>query len=223
VKWHRGWVFAASMLVACTSVPHRPAAQHPGVKPTGASVESLVAAVLEDSQRSEHEADAKVREQLASDANRDGDACLALEPDAAACLYGHAVALGLQARAHPARALGLLNDMLAALTRAEAVDPDYDQAGPARVRALVLIRAPGWPLGPGDVEEGLAAARRAAARRPEYPANLLALAEALAKNGDQAGAHDYFARARDAAESSPAGLDRESWLRQANEGLQQHR
>jgi len=110
--------------------------------------------------------------------------------------------------------------MLATLTRVESADPNYDEAGPARVQALVLIRAPGWPLGPGDAEAGLAAARRAVALRPLYPPNLLALAEALAKTGDSGGARENYRRARDAALALPAAPDRDEWLREADQELQ---
>jgi hypothetical protein len=129
------------------------------------------------------------------------------------------VALGLEARAHPTRARELLNTMLESLASAEAADPSYDDAGPARVRALVLTRAPGWPLGPGDPQAAVDAARRAATLKPDYPPNLLALAEALAKAGDPGGAHRNYERARDAAQSLPASADRDLWLRDADEGL----
>jgi pimeloyl-ACP methyl ester carboxylesterase len=109
--------------------------------------------------------------------------------------------------------------MLDNLARAEAADPNYDEAGPARVRALVLIRAPGWPLGPGDAEAGLVAARRAVTLRPLYPPNLLALAEALAKSGDSSGASENYARAHDVALELPAAADRDEWLREADQGL----
>jgi hypothetical protein len=153
-------------------------------------------------------------------ASRDTDACLSHEPQTAACLYDHAVALGLEARAHPTHAGELLSSMLDSLARAESADATYDEAGPARVRALVLIRAPGWPLGPGDAEAGLVAARRAVTLRPHYPPNLLALAEALAKTGDDSGAKENYARARDAALALPAAADRDEWLREADQGLQ---
>jgi hypothetical protein len=203
-------------VVGCATrseLPQIPASAEPS------SVASLAAAIEADSRHSDHETDAKARAELAAAAGRDAQACLAREPEAAACLYGHAVALGLEARAHPTRAGESLNRMLEALTRAESADPSYDEAGPARVRALVLIRAPGWPLGPGDSEAGLVAARRAAALKPLYPPNLLALAEALAKNGDASGAQENYGRARDAAQSMAAG-DRDDWLREANQGLQ---
>ena len=147
-------------------------------------------------------------------------ACLSHEPQTAACLYDHAVALGLEAREHPTHAGELLSSMLDSLARAESADATYDQAGPARVRALVLIRAPGWPLGPGDAEAGLVAARRAVTLRPVYPPNLLALAEALAKTGDDRGAKENYARAHDVALALPAAADRDEWLREADQGLQ---
>jgi hypothetical protein len=48
---------------------------------------------------------------------------------------------------------------------------------------------------------------------------LLALAEALAKTGNQSGAREYYARARDAALALPAAADRDQWLREADQGL----
>lgn len=203
-------------VAGCATQP-RPAAPIQGAAPS--SVAELAAAIEADAQRSDHEPDSKIRNELAAEASRDADACLAREPQAAACLYGDAVALGLNARAHPTRAGEYLNGMLKTLVRAESVDPAYDEAGPARVQALVLIRAPGWPLGPGDPEAGLAAARRAVTLRPLYPPNLLALAEALAKTEDPMGARENYARARDAALALPPSADRDDWLHQADEGL----
>ena len=109
--------------------------------------------------------------------------------------------------------------MLAELDSAEAADANYDDAGPARVRALVLTRAPGWPLGPGDPAAGVTAARRAVALRPGYPPNLLALGEALAKNGDARGAREAFQQAHDLAQSLPASSERDEWLGEAERGL----
>ena len=55
--------------------------------------------------------------------------------------------------------------------------------------------------------------------RPLYPANLLALAEALAKTGDANGARENYQRARDAAQALPAAADRDEWLSEADQGL----
>jgi tetratricopeptide (TPR) repeat protein len=183
-------------------------------------VDELAAAIAADAERSDRESDSRTRGELADEASRDADACLARAPQAAACHYGRALALGLEAKAHPTRAGELLKSMLESLSSAESADPTYDQGGPARVRGLVLVRAPGWPLGPGDAEAGLAAARRAATLRPQYPPNLLALAEALAKNGNPKDARENYERARDAARALPPSADRDAWLRQADEALQ---
>jgi hypothetical protein len=180
----------------------------------------LVAAIQSDSARSDATTDGKVRAQLADEASSYADACMAKAPQAAGCLYGRGLALGLEARAHPTSANDALKSMLQALSSADAADPNYDEAGPSRVRALVLLRAPGWPLGPGDPDSGLTAARRAVELKPQYPPNLLALGEALTKTEDPAGAHDAYAKARDAAQAWPAGPDKDDWLRQAQQGLQ---
>lgn len=203
------------LLVGCAAPP-------PPAEPvaTQASVDELAAAIKASAARSERDPDPAAREQLSAQAGRDAAACLALAPHSVDCLYGQAIALGLEARVHPLRASDLLTRMLAALSDAEAVDPGYDNAGPARVRALVLIRAPGWPLGPGDKEAGLIAAQRAVELQPRYPPNLLALAEALDRTGNPAGAREAYARARDAAQGLPTSADRDDWIREADQALQ---
>jgi tetratricopeptide (TPR) repeat protein len=223
----RGWLpgavaatiittMVAMIQVACSSAPRRE--QQPQPAQSG-SVEQYAAAIKANAQRSEHEADSRVRADLAAQSSSDADACLALDAHSAACQYGKALATGLEARAHPARAVGLLSSMLQNLRNAESADPGYDKAGPSRVRALVLIRAPAWPIGPGDGDAGLAAARRAVSLQPDYPANVLALAEALSRTGDANGARESYARARELAQSSPSGPERDDWLRDADAGL----
>jgi hypothetical protein len=207
-------VAVASLTLAGCKTP-----QPPAVPPLSMTVDQLAAAVALDARRSDLETDSKVRSQLAADALQNAQACLERAPQAAACLYYEGVALGLKARAHPIQANEALKSMLDALGSAEAVDPAYDQAGPARVKALVLIKAPAWPLGPGDAEAGLAAARRAVALRPGYPPNALALAEALAKTGDAHGAQESYQHARDLIRALPSSPDRDDWLHEADQAL----
>jgi hypothetical protein len=183
-------------------------------------VEGLAAAIQENAARSDLEHDDGVRAQLADQALAYADACIAKAPQAAGCLYGKGLALGLQARVHPVHFNGYLKSMLESLQAADAADPSYDNAGPARVRAQVLINAPGWPTGPGDADAGLAAARRAVELRPQYPPNLLTLADAQAKNEDVNGARETYSRAREAAQALPAGESRDGWIRQADHALQ---
>lgn len=205
---------ALVLMVAACHAPLR--AQLPAAP---ASVQELTAAIAQAAQRSDRESDAKVRESLAAEADRDAAACLARAPKAAACLYYRGVASGLMARAHPIRAGELLKSMLEALNAAALVDAGYDHGGPLRVQALVLIKAPGWPLGPGDPDAGLAAARRAVSLDATYPPNVLALAESLAKTGDQAGARDSYRRARELAQALAPSADRDDWLNEADQAL----
>jgi hypothetical protein len=217
VKLGVAWaVLAALSCTACITPVKKVAAPPPSAP---ASSAELAAAIASAAQRSDQEPDAHIRSELAEAAQRDAAACIQAEPQAAACLYGRGVALGLEAKEHPTRAPALLTDMLESLARAEVADPYYDDAGPARVQALVLIRAPAWPLGPGDPERGLAAALRAATLRPAYPPNLLALAEAQSKTGAMNDARASYMRARDAAGELPDSAARAGWLREAERGL----
>lgn len=210
-RWF-GVALAVLTLAGCKTPP-------PAAPPSSMTVEELAAAVAADSRRSDTETDSKVRDQLAADALQNAQACLERAPQAAACLYYDGIALGLKARAHPLLANEALKSMLETLGGAEAADPAYDQAGPARVKALVLIKAPAWPLGPGDLQAGLAAARRAVALRPDYPPNVLALAEALAKTGDTHGAQESYRRAHDLIQALPPSRDRDDWLHEADQAL----
>jgi tetratricopeptide (TPR) repeat protein len=215
-RWHAG-VLLALLAAGCAAAPPRTV---PRTQSAPGPTAEWVAAITAAARRAESESDLGMRAQLADEASRQAEACLSLEPQAAGCLYGHAVALGLEARAHPAHAGEWLAKMLTELAAAEAADPGYDEAGPARVRALVLIRAPGWPLGPGDPAAGIAAARRAVSLRPQYPPNLLALGEALAKSGDTQGARAAYQQAQQQALAAPAAPDRDEWLRESSRALQ---
>jgi tetratricopeptide (TPR) repeat protein len=210
------------MIGGCASTarqpPRSPAPEVPSPADSG-TLDQYATAIKANSDRSDHESDGKVRADLAAQSNSMADDCLALNAQAAPCQYAKALATGMEARAHPAQALGLLKSMLQNLDAAAATDPDYDKAGPSRVRALVLIRAPGWPLGPGDTDAGLTAARQAVSLVPSYPPNELALAEALLKSGDADGAHASYQRALDLAQAAPAGPDRDGWVHDAQEGL----
>lgn len=219
------FALAAVVLAGCASISRHPTTAGAGggtavgAEANAGAVAQYAAIIKANSDRSDHESDSKVRADLAARSTGAADACLALDPQAAACQYGKAVATGLEARAHPTLAIGLLNSMLQNLSAAESVDPNYDKAGPSRVRALVLIRAPGWPIGPGDADAGLIAARKAVSLEPEYPPNVLALAEALSKTGDGKGARESYQHALDLAQALPAGPERDAWVHDAQDGL----
>jgi hypothetical protein len=114
-----------------------------------------------------------------------------------------------------------LKTMIPALQRAIEKDPLYDEAGPHRVLALVYVRAPGWPVGPGDVEAGLNEAKQAVALRPDYPPNAFALAEALAANKDRERAREEYIRGKALAAALRDAMDPDApfWIVEADEAL----
>lgn len=221
---------ATAALGACSVAPQRatpPAASGPPPRQAAAPVAipkaeplaSIAHAIEADAKQSDAETNDKARAELALDATRRANDCIGRAPQAAACLYGSALALGLEARVHPTRAMGLLKEMLENLARAEEADAAFADAGPARVTAQVLLKAPGWPIGPGDADKALAAARRAALLKPDYPPNQLVLGQALEKAGDSSAAQEAYAHARRSALAMPASQDRIAWLKDANQGL----
>src|SRR5205823_14807837 len=112
------------------------------------------------------EKDGAVRGRLAQSAVEIGQLCEENAPASAACDYWLAAALGLQARERSATAHDALPRMVDLLRRAARTDPATDQAGPQRLLAIVLLRAPGWPLGPGDSDAALPEAQSAARIAP---------------------------------------------------------
>jgi hypothetical protein len=111
--------------------------------------------------------------------------------------------------------------MVRLLESAAARDPLLEEAGPNRVLALVLLRAPGWPTGPGDADRGLEQARRAVDLRPDFPPNQNCLGEALAATEDvEASLKAYRRAARLAAARADAGdPDAREWLAESRAAI----
>jgi len=149
---------------------------------------------------------------LASDAVGLGLGCLERAPAQPSCDYGLALALGVQARERRSTAVDGLRKMVQHLRRAAEAEPGLDASGPDRVLATVLVRAPGWPLGPGDPEGGLERARLAAQRAPDFPPNQLALAEALLATGATAAGQETARRAVALARAHPEEPEAPAWI-----------
>jgi hypothetical protein len=177
----------------------------------------LVGAVRANVWLSDHETNGKAREEAAVRAVQAAQWCGRSMPNDPACDYWLAVALGVQARERHSTGLDALPRMVELLERAAEVAPELDEAGPHRVLALVLLRAPGWPRGPGDPDLGLTHAREAVGLRPDYPPNQLALAEALEKTDQPEASLAVYRHAAELAEravrAGVAGAD--EWLRDA--------
>jgi tetratricopeptide (TPR) repeat protein len=182
-----------------------------------APIEALVGAVRARVWLTDHDPDARAREQAATSAVDAAQWCRRKAPLDPACDYWLGVALGVQARERPSTGLSALPEIEREFQRAAQARPELDDAGPDRALALLYLRAPRWPAGPGDPELGLKHARAAVALRPDYPPNRLALAEALAATGDRDGSLEARRRALDLARAMAEKGDRDApeWVAEA--------
>ncbi|HEY1552426.1 MAG TPA: hypothetical protein VGG28_31580 [Kofleriaceae bacterium] len=179
-------------------------------------VDALLGAMTATHFRIEHDQVDKAA--LSQQAVQLGQQCLRRAPNDAGCKYRLAIALGQEAREHPAQGKDAVNHMVDLLHQAITTQPALDDGGPHRVLALVLVRAPAWPAGPGDPEAGLDEARKAVATTPDAAENQLALGEALVANGSMPEAHAAYAKAAQLASSSRSP-DATAWQKDAEAGL----
>jgi hypothetical protein len=150
-----------------------------------------------------------------------GQWCRRLYPADPECTYRLALAVGQQARERTSTATDGLDVMVELLGVVIDEAPDLDFAGGQRVLALLLLRAPGWPTGPGDPEMALEHAEAAVEAFPDYPPNQLVLGEALSDNGRREEAVERLERGIGLArtrrdEGDPEAAD---WIAQAEEAL----
>jgi hypothetical protein len=167
----------------------------------------------------EDEPDADRRRELVVEGVQIGQLCLEAHPASPECRYRLALAVGQQARERSSTAVDGLEVMVELLEEVIAAAPDLDAAGGHRVLALVLLRAPGWPTGPGDPELGLEHARAAVAAFPDHPPNQLVLGEALLETGDREGARRALERGVALARARSADPEAAAWLAEAETAL----
>jgi len=182
-----------------------------------ASIDGLIGAMRAFVWLADHENDPELRDNAARKAVDAGQLCEQRETRSSECLYWLAISLGVQARERRSTGHDALGLMIERLQAAIELEPELDHGGPHRVLALVYLRAPGWPTGPGDPDLGLDEARRAVAQAPDYPPNRLCLAEALVETEDPDGGRlEYEAAAKLAREWLDRGApDAEEWLEEA--------
>ena len=183
-------------------------------------VEGLIGAMRAMSYRIESEPNV-AKADLARHEVEVGQWCRRRAPSNAECDYRLAIALGQQAREAPSTGMSAIGTMVDLLHVAIAGAPGLENGGPHRVLALVLLRAPSWPAGPGDSEQGLVEARAAVKLFPQEASNLLVLGEALVANGSREAARAAFrdALARASAARDAGDPDGASLVAQAREGL----
>jgi tetratricopeptide (TPR) repeat protein len=170
-------------------------------------IEGLLGAAQASAWLIEHETDSSRRAALAAEAVQACQWCQRRAPASIDCKYRLALALGQQARERRSTGLDALPKIVALLEEVIAAAPLMDNAGGHRVLALALLRAPGWPTGPGDPDAALEHARKADELAPDLPENLLALGEALAATGSPEPARLAYTRAEELAKKLAASGD----------------
>ena len=160
------------------------------------------------------------KDKLATEEVQLGQWCQRRAPKSADCDYRLAIALGQEARENISVGRDALKHMVELLHRAIDEDQRIDHAGPHRVLALVLVRAPGWPAGPGDTDEGLAEAKKAVQLAPDAAANQLALAEALHASGNDDEARATYKKALALAAVNPDRSEGAMQVVEARSGIE---
>ena len=187
----------------------------------GAPVGAYLGAARATAWLIEHTEDGATRKELAVQGVQIGQWCRKLHPLVPECTYRLALAVGQQARERTSTATDGLDVMVDLLREVIAEAPELDFAGGQRVLALVLVRAPGWPTGPGDPEYALEFAEAAVKAFPDYPPNQLVLGETLLENGRRAEAKQVLERGVEMARATRESGNAEAadWITQAQEAL----
>ncbi len=108
--------------------------------------------------------------------------------NSAAGHYYMAMNKGQLARSETLGALKLVHEMEHEFLAAAGLDPGADFAGPERGLGLLYRDAPGWPMSIGNRSRARQFLESAVTIEPNYPENILNLAESYLKWGDKAGA-----------------------------------
>ena len=125
---------------------------------------------------------------------------IARKPTNAAAHYWLGMDLGQLARTKSLGALRLVREMEDEFTRASALDPRTDYAGPDRSLGFLYRDAPGWPTSIGSKKKAREHLERAVQLAPEFPDNQIALLESFEQWADR----QNFERQLKAAEKSLA-------------------
>ena len=187
--------------------------------------EGLIGATRAHIWLSGHEEQKEARLAAAVSAVQSAQWCERIAPDDPSCIYYLVLALGVQARERRSTGHDALKEMVERLEHLIEHAPVLDHAGPHRVLALVLLRSPGWPSGPGDSELGLEHAVNAVHIDPEYPPNQLCFGEALAATDSRDESFRAYERGAKLARAwmESGEIDAKEWLAEAEQALARHR
>jgi len=116
------------------------------------------------------------------------------DPKSAWAHYYLGIDLGELAATRGVGALSELREMEDEWNIAVRLDPNIDYAGPYRCLGLLFTQAPGWPLSVGSRAGAIKNLSDAVRLSPNYPDNLLSLAEAHLRWNDYTPAQGVAAR-----------------------------
>jgi len=167
----------------------------------------------------ENDPDEQRRRDTATESVSTAQWCSRRDPANPTCSYWLALAVGVQANQRRNTADDGLKVMVRALRSAIERAERTDYAGPHRVLALVLLRAPGWPVGPGDPDTGLVHARRAVELFPDFAPNWLALGEAMRETDQPARSLSAYRCAMQKAAAQAKHPDAPGWAEEARDAL----
>lgn len=123
---------------------------------------------------------------LAREARRLAELMVTRAPKRPEGYYYEAAAAGLLAQVHLAPGREVQEAVERPALELLELDPSYEQGGAMRILGALYVKAPTWPAGVGDVDEGLELLERAVREYPNHPLNHLFLAQALQKVGRKA-------------------------------------
>jgi hypothetical protein len=106
---------------------------------------------------------------------------IARDTNSVAAHYYLGMNLGQLARTKNLGALKIIREMESEFKTAEALDPQFDYAGPERNLGLLYRDAPGWPASIGSKRKASDWLERAVQLAPDYPENRLNLIETFLK------------------------------------------
>ncbi|MFQ5637456.1 MAG: tetratricopeptide repeat protein [bacterium] len=131
--------------------------------------------------------------------------------------YYRAIATGLFAEQHQVQSKDAMKHIRSDAVKAIKIDPTLDHGGPHRLLGALYLRAPGPPAGIGSRRRALTHLNKAVALSPDYPENMLFLAEAYQRIGQHSQARDLLERVL--ASEKPGGdlMDRKRFRRRAEE------
>ena len=113
--------------------------------------------------------------------------------NSAAAHYYTAMNMGQLARSEALGALKLVREMEREFQTAASMDPNEDFGGAARGLGLLYRDAPGWPVSVGNRSRARKYLESAVSLAPNFPENVLDLAEGYSKWGDKTAARQELA------------------------------